>query len=871
MDETFKSPGPQATPGQVERDEARISAEIAGTDGGIDPFVAAVHATRMPMVITNPRLPDSPIVFVNDSFCRLTGYDRDEIVGRNCRFLQGAETDPADVQRLREAIAAPRAIEIDLRNYRKDGTPFWNRLLMAPVHDAAGELAYFFASQLDVTLERERLAALESENATLTAQRLVSEDRLAFSEQSHQLAVEAAEIGTWDLDLFTDTLTWSDRTKAMFGISPDAACSMADFYAGLHPEDRDATAAAFASAVDPMRRATYDVEYRTIGKEDGVVRWVAAKGRGLFDETSRCMRALGTAIDISEQVRAREALAASEDRYRTLVENVDVGFCLVEMKFDAQDRAIDYRIVEANPAFERQTGASLVGQWASEFAPNLERYWLDAYGRVALTGEPAHFENRAEVFDRWFDVRAMRVGDPAARRVAVFFSDISERKRMEEALRVLNTTLEQQVSERTAERDRLWTLSEDMLAHANYEGRMSAVSPAWMRVLGWSEAELLSRPYATFMHPDDMAPTLAALSGMGNTKRPIRFENRIATKDGGWKPIEWTVAPEADGANFIAVGRDLSIVKAREAELASAQEALRQSQKMEAVGQLTGGLAHDFNNLLAGISGSLELMQTRMQQGRFNDVERYMAAAQGASKRAAALTHRLLAFSRRQTLDPKPTNVNRLVADMQELIQRTVGPTILIEVVGASGVWPALVDPSQLENALAEPVHQRPRRDAGRRPHHHRDRQQVDRRTRSAPARHAGGPVPLALRHRHRHRHAAGGDRAGVRAVLHDEADRPGHRPRPVDDLRLRAAIGRAGAHLLRGRPGHDGVPLPAAPLRRGLTRTRSAVDEPRCRAPSRARRSWSWTTSRPCACWSPTSWKTSATPRSRRATARRA
>jgi CheY-like chemotaxis protein len=130
------------------------------------------------------------------------------------------------------------------------------------------------------------------------------------------------------------------------------------------------------------------------------------------------------------------------------------------------------------------------------------------------------------------------------------------------------------------------------------------------------------------------------------------------------------------------------------------EEALRQSQKMEAVGQLTGGLAHDFNNLLAGISGSLELMRTRMQQGRFNDVERYLAVAQGAAKRAAALTHRLLAFSRRQTLDPKPTNVNRLVSGMQDMIQRTVGPGIPVEAVGASGLWPVLVDPSQLENAL---------------------------------------------------------------------------------------------------------------------------------------------------------------------------
>jgi CheY-like chemotaxis protein len=121
---------------------------------------------------------------------------------------------------------------------------------------------------------------------------------------------------------------------------------------------------------------------------------------------------------------------------------------------------------------------------------------------------------------------------------------------------------------------------------------------------------------------------------------------------------------------------------------------------MEAVGQLTGGLAHDFNNLLAGISGSLELMQTRMSQGRMGDLDRYMSVAQGAAKRAAALTHRLLAFSRRQTLDPKPANVNRLVADMEELVRRTVGPAIHLEVVGLAGLWPALIDVGQLENAL---------------------------------------------------------------------------------------------------------------------------------------------------------------------------
>jgi signal transduction histidine kinase len=187
---------------------------------------------------------------------------------------------------------------------------------------------------------------------------------------------------------------------------------------------------------------------------------------------------------------------------------------------------------------------------------------------------------------------------------------------------------------------------------------------------------------------------------MSRTGQPTRFETRILTASGEWKPIGWTVAPEPDGVHFIAVGRDLSEDKAREQELTQAQEALRQSQKMEAVGQLTGGIAHDFNNLLAGIGGNLELLELRLGQGRTAGLDRYISGAQDATRRAASLTQRLLAFSRRQTLDPKPTDINRLIAGMEDLIRRTVGPGIEVEVVGAGGLWLTRVDPSQLENAL---------------------------------------------------------------------------------------------------------------------------------------------------------------------------
>ncbi|KPF78907.1 hypothetical protein IP78_10125 [Brevundimonas sp. AAP58] len=141
-------------------------------------------------------------------------------------------------------------------------------------------------------------------------------------------------------------------------------------------------------------------------------------------------------------------------------------------------------------------------------------------------------------------------------------------------------------------------------------------------------------------------------------------------------------------------------VAERTAELMHAEEALRQSQKMEAIGQLTGGIAHDFNNLLAGISGSLELIEKRMAEGRLAGMDRYIQAAQGASRRAATLTQRLLAFSRRQTLDPRPTDVNRLVLGMEDLIRRSVGPDVRVRIDAAPDLWTTRIDASQLENAL---------------------------------------------------------------------------------------------------------------------------------------------------------------------------
>ncbi|NTJ41032.1 PAS domain-containing protein [Agrobacterium larrymoorei] len=219
------------------------------------------------------------------------------------------------------------------------------------------------------------------------------------------------------------------------------------------------------------------------------------------------------------------------------------------------------------------------------------------------------------------------------------------------------------------------------------------------------------------MVPDEADAWIARYGAVLSTGQPIRFQQELVATGRYLELAAVRIEPKSK-RQVAVMFQDITArkraenalatlnatleqqVMARTTELMAAEEALRQAQKMEAVGQLTGGLAHDFNNILAGISGSLEMMNTRLAQGRISELDRYINGAMGATKRASALTQRLLAFSRRQTLDPKPLNINILVESMLDLITRSVGPEIKVETVGAAGVWPTFVDASQLENAL---------------------------------------------------------------------------------------------------------------------------------------------------------------------------
>ncbi|GAB2582577.1 hypothetical protein GCM10027066_24970 [Dyella jejuensis] len=319
------------------------------------------------------------------------------------------------------------------------------------------------------------------------------------------------------------------------------------------------------------------------------------------------------------------------------------------------------------------------------------------------TGEPLSSEYRLvrpDNRERWVLAQGRCIKDAHGKPVrfpGVSF-DISGRKRTERKLQRLYEVMEDEVAQRTRERDRVWQSSPDLIAVLLKDGTFFRTNPAWNTLLGWTEGTLNELKVQDLIHADDLMAFDLHMQRFAESPGPMRFENRIRSKQGEYRWQQWVVVPDED--QLYCIARDIHDTRENEAALQSAQEALRQSQKMEAVGQLTGGLAHDFNNMLMGISGSLEVMQIDVHKGKIERLDHYMAMAMKSVQRASSLTHRLLAFSRRQTLAPKPTDINRLIMEMSDMILRTMGPSIATDFATGLDTPIALIDSHQLENAL---------------------------------------------------------------------------------------------------------------------------------------------------------------------------
>ncbi len=551
----------------IRDDTARYQAEYALAESE-QRFRNMADQAPVMMWVTDP---SGYCTYLNRRWYEFTGQSAEQAEGYG--WLEATHPDDKDraEKSFVESNAAQSPFRTEYRLRRVDGIYRWAIDAASPRFGSDGEYLGYVGSVIDIEERREAELALET-----------SEERL-------RLATEHAEIGFWDVDLVNDVLIWPPRVKAMFGISPGVPVSMLDFFNGLHPEDRAQTAQAFESACDPEQRTLYEVEYRTLGKEDGRLRWVAARGRGIFDDR-RCVRVVGIAIDITARKQTEVALQESEARVRALTDNLPSGM-----------------------VYQMWTGPD----------GNERKFLYVSQSHEKLTGVPAEAV----------------LEDP--------------------------------------------TLPSKLILPEDLEG------------LAQAEVDAIQ------------------------SQRPFDEEARIRRTDGQirWCRIISAPRPQADGS-LIWDGIQIDITEQKEAETklwelneslehrvteevgrrASAEEALRQSQKLEAMGQLTGGVAHDFNNLLTPIVGSLDMLQ-RKGLGDERD-RRLITGAMQSAERARTLVQRLLAFARRQPLQPVAVDLKQVVDGMSELVSSTTGPQVKVTLDVSDNLPPAIADPNQLEMAV---------------------------------------------------------------------------------------------------------------------------------------------------------------------------
>ncbi|WP_454762251.1 PAS domain-containing protein [Caulobacter segnis] len=396
-----------------------------------------------------------------------------------------------------------------------------------------------------------------------------------------------------------------------------------------------------------------------------------------------------------ERVRVETALRESEARLRVL--NADLESQVIEL---ASERGItwqvspymlsvvgldDGRFVRVNPAWTDilgWTAEDMAGRTYADFLHPDDLIASQAAFAQVSGGKPVlNFENRLRAKSgqyHWLSSVAV----PNNGRLYSTARDITAEKLA------------------AAERERIFAMSRDLFGVATFDGYLRTINPAWSAVLGRSEAELLAVPFAEIIHPDDLALTGEVVATLLGGAPVHQFHVRLLRADGTPIAYAWSAVPDtqADSGIFYTVGRDITEETAKAAELAATQEALRQAQKMDAMGQLTGGVAHDFNNLLTPIVGSLDLLQRQGVGGARE--QRLIAGAIQSADRAKTLVQRLLAFARRQPLKASAVDVGQLVDGMADLLASTTGPQIRVVVEIAPNLPPAKADPNQLEMAL---------------------------------------------------------------------------------------------------------------------------------------------------------------------------
>lgn len=553
--------------------------------------------------------------------------------------------------------------------------------------------------------------------------------------QRLQLALDAGAIaGTWFWDVQRDHFTADARFARYFALDAEAlekGVPLAQVVQSIHPEDESRVQRLIGIAL--QAGGHYAAEYR-VRQLDGSYNWIEANGHVTLDAEGRAITFPGVLIDIHTRRRReilQQALIVLGDRLRDLhsvgaiaaasaqicAETLQVsraGYGSIEglgthvlitadwsseasvdslsglFRFeDFGDYASDLRAGRAVAIEDAQRDASTPEQAAALAGiqvKGLLNVPLIQDGRLAGIVFANHIRPRPWREDEIEFIRSVADRTWAA---------IAAAQAMEQ-MRQINADLEREVQRRSADRSLLWQISGDLMLLARLDGQLVAVNPAWRKVLGWTEQELVGNSFMDLIHPDDLERTLNGVRAIAQGESFPLFENRYRCSDGGYRHIAWSTGLADDF--LVATGRDVTEIKEHQAALLSAEDQLRQSQKMEAVGQLTGGIAHDFNNLLTIISTSVQLMRRPDPQEQRKS--RLIDSIDGAVLRASKLTGQLLAFARKQSLQPVVFDARGNIAAMTDMLQTLVGSRVSLEIAGRDGPYWVDADPGQFDTAI---------------------------------------------------------------------------------------------------------------------------------------------------------------------------